>query len=452
MKKFLRGSIALLLTAILAFAAVACNKTDGPANTGDSSGAGNKGESVTVTFNYNYEGAPSARTETVEYDDIVDEPTSPKRVNYRFTGWFKDAAATQAFDFEEALTADVTVYAGWQLTHVVLSFDSNGGSVVESVTLEVGGTATQPTNPTKEGNLFSGWFTDSAATTAFDFATPINADTTVYAGWTEDKGNNVTVTYMYNYEGAPSSGVYYTDTADKGTLGVRFRTPAAPTREGEYEFSAWYTDAECTTAFDFNTRVTASTTLYAKWNNVYTFEAEYTKLVGKSGVGFSSGASGVEMAVKDKSYGNAVKASNNWWVSYLYYNGAFIEFDIESDSAVTDAILSLRLSVEFYDIILSTSNFTIEVNGDAVNFSSINLDGALEGEDNKRPFETYENIATISLKEGKNTIKLIVNNEVAPGEIENGTIKAYAPMIDCIYVKTNASLTWEPQTSNIEGR
>ena len=40
--------------------------------------------------------------------------------------------------------------------------------------------------------------------------------------------------------------------------------PADPTRAG-YGFDGWYTDADCTTAYDFTADVTADITLYAKW-------------------------------------------------------------------------------------------------------------------------------------------------------------------------------------------
>lgn len=40
--------------------------------------------------------------------------------------------------------------------------------------------------------------------------------------------------------------------------------PAIPTKEG-YVFGGWYTDEACTVEFDFNTPITAKTTLYAKW-------------------------------------------------------------------------------------------------------------------------------------------------------------------------------------------
>ncbi len=47
-------------------------------------------------------------------------------------------------------------------------------------------------------------------------------------------------------------------------IGDRVEEPKAPKYDG-FEFKGWYTDAECTEAYDFDTPVAKSFTLYAKW-------------------------------------------------------------------------------------------------------------------------------------------------------------------------------------------
>ena len=42
---------------------------------------------------------------------------------------------------------------------------------------------TKPSDPTKDGYTFNGWFTDTELTTAWDFATTIDTNTTLYAKW-----------------------------------------------------------------------------------------------------------------------------------------------------------------------------------------------------------------------------------------------------------------------------
>lgn len=65
-----------------------------------------------------------------------------------------------------------------------VTFDVDGGSAVESQQVESGGRATEPTDPTKTGFTFGGWFADSGRTAAWDFDnSTVLADTTIYAKW-----------------------------------------------------------------------------------------------------------------------------------------------------------------------------------------------------------------------------------------------------------------------------
>ena len=69
-----------------------------------------------------------------------------------------------------------------------VSFDTGGGSTVDSQTVAGGGKATRPeADPTWVGHVFCGWYADEGLANAFDFEnTAINAPTTVHAKWEED--------------------------------------------------------------------------------------------------------------------------------------------------------------------------------------------------------------------------------------------------------------------------
>ena len=66
-----------------------------------------------------------------------------------------------------------------------VTFNSDGGSAVDSQTVEQDSTASEPTAPTKEGYTFVYWYSLDSET-AYDFATPITADLTLTALWEEE--------------------------------------------------------------------------------------------------------------------------------------------------------------------------------------------------------------------------------------------------------------------------
>ncbi len=72
-------------------------------------------------------------------------------------------------------------------SHTV-TFNSNGGSALPSQTIEAGGKATEPSDPTKAGYTFGGWYSDTALTSAYSFNTVVTANITLYAKWTPSGG------------------------------------------------------------------------------------------------------------------------------------------------------------------------------------------------------------------------------------------------------------------------
>ena len=121
-------------------------------------------------------------TVTVKEGNSVGEPENPVKDGYQFDGWYTDVNCTDKYDFNTVVSADLTLYAKW-LAKYTVSFDTAGGSTVESQTVVTGNKATNPAvNPTKKGYNFVGWYTDNTYTTEFDFENTIIIDnTTIYA-------------------------------------------------------------------------------------------------------------------------------------------------------------------------------------------------------------------------------------------------------------------------------
>lgn len=149
------------------------------------------------------------------------------------------------------------------VTHTV-TFNANGGSFAEqsvvTVTVKDGAFANAPQTPTRDGYVFTEWYAESACETAVTLAsTPITADREFFAGW---RNSSATVTYYYNYVGAPSE-VFNTQSVAIGQMTTAPATP--PVRDG-YTFAGWFTQAEGGTEWTFAiSAITADTSLYARW-------------------------------------------------------------------------------------------------------------------------------------------------------------------------------------------
>lgn len=97
------------------------------------------------------------------------------------------------------ITSDCVIRAIWKEKTVAtytVTFDANGHGTAPAVqTVEDGKTATKPADPTETGWTFGGWYKEAVCTNAFDFSTPITADITLYAKWTEESITPGVITY-----------------------------------------------------------------------------------------------------------------------------------------------------------------------------------------------------------------------------------------------------------------
>ena len=291
----------------------------------------------TVKFDFNTGKTSTPKTEEVEYGNPVSEPTKPTNTGYTFGGWYTDQACTDGneFSFDTKITGDITLYAKWTKNRYTVTFDVDGQTdLISPVSVEHGNGVSKPTDPTKEGCTFDGWYTDATHTNKYTlWGDSITGNTTFYARWnvnpyeltihntdtdsttksydygttikldipqrdgytfdgwiakTEDdaiKAPTLNLNQNLQYEFTmPASNVTLTAKWLKDAYTVTFngmeheldivRTnvkrntpvdkPADPVDKG-YTFHGWYTDKDCTTAFDFDTPITADTTLYAKW-------------------------------------------------------------------------------------------------------------------------------------------------------------------------------------------
>ena len=182
----------------------------------------------------------------------------PAKEAYTFAGWDPEVPETMPAE-------DLTLTATWEAVRYTITYVLDGGTNAETNPAEytVETETIKLADPTKEGAVFDGWFSDEQFTKPVaEIAKGSTGNITLYAKW-------VSSTYKVNFEmnghgTAPAEQTI----AYKGTV----TKPADPAEEG-YTFGGWFTDAACTKAYDFAAPVTGDFTLYAKWTaNSYTVE------------------------------------------------------------------------------------------------------------------------------------------------------------------------------------
>ena len=154
-------------------------------------------EQVTITFDS--DGGSKVNERIVDKNGKVAKPNNPvklsadEKIAYVFDGWYLENSDTE-FDFENTpVTADITLKAKWitKVVKVTVTFDTDGGTEIAPILVDVNGRATKPADPEKtDGNKkykFKGWYLEGSET-PFDFEnTVITEDMTLTARWSEVK-------------------------------------------------------------------------------------------------------------------------------------------------------------------------------------------------------------------------------------------------------------------------
>ena len=127
-------------------------------------------------------------------------PTPPTRTGFSFTGWNTSADGTGVDVGVIVLagrdgpahgqSADFTLYAQWLGDTLNITYDSQSGNAVADgdTTTSSGATITTlPTDPTRAGYTFAGWYTASSGGSQITTSAPHGqtSDFTLYAQWTQ---------------------------------------------------------------------------------------------------------------------------------------------------------------------------------------------------------------------------------------------------------------------------
>ena len=229
----------------------------------------------TVTFVTNGADA-TIPTQTIYDGGKATQPADPTKAEtatekYDFAGWYLDEDCLYEFDFNTEIKANTTLYADWDITDkYTVTFETNGGTTIASQVVYDGDKVTGVTNPTKAQTVstvytFAGWYTTSDFQEGSEFnidEDEILENTTLYAKWTE-----TTRQYAVAFNSNGGTSV----TGQKVDYNGYVTKPEDPTKESDddtkvIKFAGWYTDSALTKEFSFDTPITGTTVLYAKWD------------------------------------------------------------------------------------------------------------------------------------------------------------------------------------------
>lgn len=137
-----------------------------------------------VTFDY---GNNQIDKLEIKNGNKISEPKVSEREGMVFLGWYLD---DELYNFNQKVTRNIKLIAKWQVLHenqISVAFDSNGGSFVQPILLNVGEKILKPSDPKLDNYIFSGWYLNDKL---FDFDVVVNENIVLVAKWDKVVENN----------------------------------------------------------------------------------------------------------------------------------------------------------------------------------------------------------------------------------------------------------------------
>ena len=210
------------------------------------------GKKLTVTFDT--DGGSKIASVTIKKGKKLSKPKDPTKDNYTFIEWQLDG---KKYDFNKEVTKSIKLKAKWEieLTDDVytITFNTNGGTIIESQSVNGNGKVVKPEDPTKPHCKFMGWKLNDED---YDFETLVKEDITLSATWETAPSYTVTI----DFDGGSKN---YNQVVYEGEV---VKAPEAPKRLG-YKFVEWQKDGQ---TYNFETPVMEDFTIKAKYEEVPT--------------------------------------------------------------------------------------------------------------------------------------------------------------------------------------
>ncbi|XFA99121.1 leucine-rich repeat protein [Candidatus Izemoplasma sp. B36] len=180
------------------------------------------------------------------------QPMDPVLEGYTLVGWFIDPELTTEYIFDVMPSENIMLYAKWVSSESTITFDTNGGSLIEPITQETGSVIIYPENPVKEGYTFDGWFTEPELINGYQADFMPNEDLTLYASWIE----NATIT-IYPNDGSEPILI---------TQAINSALEISDLSSDYFTFEGYYLEADFITLFLLDIMPEEDLNIYAKWS------------------------------------------------------------------------------------------------------------------------------------------------------------------------------------------
>lgn len=207
-------------------------------------------EPIVYNVSFDSDGGSSVSNTTITYEDYPNFE-SPTRVGYTFIGWFNGNTQITS-DKKWNIPSDITLVAKWEANKFIASFDSNGGSEINSRTITYDSYVSLE-KPSRKGYTFDYWMLNDSPVIDYDgFEWKYASDTEFVAHWTP---NIYFITFKVS------------DTEEYDNIQVAFDSVpilvSNPTK-ANYNFEGWLYNGEL---IDLNQTYTFDhdITVYAKW-------------------------------------------------------------------------------------------------------------------------------------------------------------------------------------------
>ncbi|MDO5853751.1 MAG: InlB B-repeat-containing protein, partial [Thermoplasmata archaeon] len=150
----------------------------------------------TYTITWNVDGTET--TEQVAYGETPSfsgstDKASTESTDYSFKGWSTDGSTVLETIPTVTGAATYTALYNESTRTYTVSFESMGGSSVDNKTAEYKATITAPSNPTKTGYTFVGWYTSETYASQYDFTTEVTSSFTLYALWESESSGDIEI-------------------------------------------------------------------------------------------------------------------------------------------------------------------------------------------------------------------------------------------------------------------